>query len=355
MSTSWKVIPLTEAAAHPLYGVKNWLAVFAFGVLMVPLREFSELNRTAHDMGMTMSQLLALNKAFGAYTTFILAFEVAMAVSIYWLLFTKHRSFRLVASCLLLAIWPLFLAVAFVTDATEAGGALGKGILPWAISCAIWVTYLNRSRRVRVTFEQAIRVDLPASRFADARNGPINASNEPRQTPSNHTTRATFSLQKDALTGYQISQDARLPGHTLESSHNHGADPSEEAWATALAEFEGPARRPGLWARSFAGSTGNEAAAKAAYLGHRAAEVQNELHRDLAERLCAQEQDRQRQAESVRNAQEQEIRCKLANEPGRCPNGSCNALIPLSSQACAKCGAIFEPGSVWRVIPVQET
>ena len=68
MSTSWKVIPLTEAAAHPLYGVKNWLAVFAFGVLMVPLREFSELNRTAHDMGMTMSQLLALNKAFGAYT-----------------------------------------------------------------------------------------------------------------------------------------------------------------------------------------------------------------------------------------------------------------------------------------------
>jgi hypothetical protein len=43
MSRLWKKVTLAEAQAHPLYGVKNWLAVFAFGVLLGGLRELGSL------------------------------------------------------------------------------------------------------------------------------------------------------------------------------------------------------------------------------------------------------------------------------------------------------------------------
>ena len=48
MSTHWKKIPLAEAQAHPLYGVKNWLAVFALGVLLGGLLGLGSLNSEAH-------------------------------------------------------------------------------------------------------------------------------------------------------------------------------------------------------------------------------------------------------------------------------------------------------------------
>jgi hypothetical protein len=73
--------------------------------------------------------------------------------------------------------------------------------------------------------------------------------------------------------------------------------PSEDAWATALAEFEGANRHAGLWARAFAESQGNEVAAKAAYLGYRAQELQQIANREIA-RQEAQRQEVQRQEEA---------------------------------------------------------
>jgi hypothetical protein len=44
---------------------------------------------------------------------------------------------------------------------------------------------------------------------------------------------------------------------------------------------------------------------------------------------------------------------EIGNQPkGRCPNPACNAIILLSSQGCAKCGASFETGSAWKVTPI---
>ena len=65
------------------------------------------------------------------------------------------------------------------------------------------------------------------------------------------------------------------------------AAPAEEFWAIALAEFDGASRRPGLWAKSFAGAEGNEAVAKAAYLSERAKQLfaaaqAEHLHREAA-------------------------------------------------------------------------
>ncbi len=207
-----------------------------------------------------------------------------MAGSIYWLLFTKHRSFRLVASCLLLASWPLFLVVAFVTNATGAGGALGSGILPWAGSCAIWVAYLNRSRRVRVTFEHAIRVDSPASQVVATRSAPINASNEPRQTLSVPSMSSNTPLTSP---GWQSS---------FESARPSSANDDEDRWATAIAEFDSDARRAGLWAKSFAKADGNESQAKAAYLQERV----QQLSAEAATREAAEASMRAQAAQTLR-------------------------------------------------------
>ena len=41
-----------------------------------------------------------------------------------------------------------------------------------------------------------------------------------------------------------------------------------------------------------------------------------------------------------------------ANRPkGTCPN--CSTVMPLTSQGCPKCGAIFEEGAVWKLVPVK--
>ncbi len=39
---------------------------------------------------------------------------------------------------------------------------------------------------------------------------------------------------------------------------------------------------------------------------------------------------------------------------GKCPNSSCSAVIPMSSQECPKCGAFFRVGSAWCVLPLGE-
>lgn len=54
------------------------------------------------------------------------------------------------------------------------------------------------------------------------------------------------------------------------------APADESVWAQALAEFDSPARRPGLWAKVFADANGNESVAKAAYLRERVAQLQDD-------------------------------------------------------------------------------
>lgn len=158
MVRRWQQVSLEEAKQHPLYGIKNWLAVFAFAVLLIPLREFGGLRGAAYDAGMTLTQFLSYNEAFGTYAKIVLALETLMAAVIFWLLFTKQRSFRVVTSSLLLAHWPVISLFALATKAPGVGGVIGLGLISWVLSCTVWVTYLQRSRRVRVTFENCVVV-----------------------------------------------------------------------------------------------------------------------------------------------------------------------------------------------------
>jgi hypothetical protein len=127
--------------------------------------------------------------------------------------------------------------------------------------------------------------------------------------------------------------------------------PSESAWATAASEFDGAERRQGLWARVFSETNGAESAAKAAYLRIRATEIEEEEQARAASKTEAEA------AAEFQRREAERIEAKSAYDAlakGACPNYKCRAIIPMNSQACPSCGAIFEEGAVWKVRPWRE-
>jgi hypothetical protein len=94
-----------------------------------------------------------------------------------------------------------------------------------------------------------------------------------------------------------VRQVDGIPGKVIE--------PSEDCWSSALSEFEGPNRRLGLWAKAFAEAAGNEAGAKAAYLGQRANQLHEENEARVAEAYAARLESEMQ--EDKRNAELNEV------------------------------------------------
>lgn len=230
MRKTWKKVPLAEAQIHPLYGVKNWLIVFAIGPILGGLLDLGALSGEAHKAGLTIWELLANESPVISFFLISLWIRAGLVSVIYWALFEKHPNFRLIASSLLLASGPITVLVGAIYPFDGLGQVLAVSLFPWVISCGIWVTYLNRSKRVRVTFDNEILVESP-----DA-----------------------ASLR---------------------------ADLEEALWAIALEEVEGGGRMQGLWAKAYASCNGNEAAAKAAYMRDRVKQLASEaIAREVGER-----------------------------------------------------------------------
>lgn len=341
MRTSWKSVSAAEAAEHPLYGVKNWLAVFAFGVLLGLLREIASLNGEALKAGMSLTALLSVDHPAITFSKIALALDTAVVAVIYWLLFTKQPKFRSGTTWLLLGAFPVLVLLGLLNPFDGLGEAIAMSFFPWAISCAVWVTYLNRSRRVRVTFEHLVRVDEPDS--------PIMV-----QPGAHPTSVSTFALapQQSSPAAAAGSPPASSPTPSVipPQSNTDATSSEEELWARALTEFDSQSRRPGLWARSFSESGGNEAAAKASYLGARVLELRIERQAALAE----QERVAHQQVERERLAKLSEAERAYALLPkGQCP--SCDAVLPLTTEECPKCTATFGPNSAWKLAPLKET
>ena len=179
-----------------------------------------------------------------------------MVVAIYWLLLTKHEAFRKVSSGLLLASWPLIAAIGVLLPGSGVGSELALSFFPWAISCAIWVTYLNRSRRVRVTYENSVSSDEAAA-SRDPTSPAQRDAAEPLQNPPYR--KPTEPVQP---------QDMSKPTSSILNE--------ETLWAKALSELEGDHRRMGLWAKCFSLANGNESQAKASYLRERVSQLAEE-------------------------------------------------------------------------------
>ena len=277
MSSKWQAISPVEAKQHLLYGVKGWLAVFAVGSLLGLGKEAGALNGAAHQAGLTLGQLFALDIPFVKALKLILTVEVLAIAVIYGFLFTKHPKFRPVTTGVMLCTYPLVFVIGIASQVNGLVGELVMGVIPWAISCAVWVTYLQRSERVRVTFEHCVR----ASSHAPA---PAN------EAPRNHVNPVPVAMPVPMRATVPTSSTSQPPSQSTEKkfieksdfasaarsqSANQTLSPTtmtieklteEDYWATAMNEVETGQRRPGLWAKAFAEADGDETKAKVAYL-----------------------------------------------------------------------------------------
>jgi len=181
------------------------------------------------------------------------------------------------------------------------------------------------------------------------------------------TTESLIPVQAESpLTPQRLSENnSKAPVSPLPPQFDvHESEPAEDDWASALHEFEGANRRHGLWAKFFAESNGDEAIAKASYLRHRTSEMHEMRVLDKERENRENKLALQRRADKLRHdemakAQQRARELELDKieerlPKGRCPNRNCNALIPLSSEGCRKCGAVFEPGAAWRVVSIDE-
>ena len=264
-----------------------------------------------------------------------MAVEIAAVLIIYWALLTMQRSFRLIASAVILLSWPLLALVGILTGGDGVADSLGRSLFPWVLSSAIWGTYLNLSRRVRVTFENKVRADDPFAQIANATDG----LRDPAE-PTNPPSIMTGSEKKLNV----VASPSRIDSSSLDT----GLD-EEALWERAIREFDSPQRRMGLWAKVFAASGGNESVAKAAYLSDRFAELRAERFNEMRER----EKANQLAEAQIRKAAISEAERNYALLPkGECPN--CGEVLLLDSTECPKCKAIFGLNSSWKIMPINK-
>jgi hypothetical protein len=146
MSRNWIPLPLVQARAHPLYGRGGWLAVFAIAVVsgLIASGAFWSILLTAE---IPADPIIRFLRTYTAATAFA-------GIVILALFIAGSRSFRAIASILIIAPWPILVAV---YQAELPQNFILGGSVAWLVAAAVWVTYLQRSKRVRVTFEKPCR------------------------------------------------------------------------------------------------------------------------------------------------------------------------------------------------------
>jgi hypothetical protein len=159
MKNTWQLVSPETAKAHPLYGIKGWLLLFAAGNLLGLLAFIGSVRREAFIANMSELEFLAIDHPAITFLKVALALNTVGTAIIYWLLFTKHQKFRAVATWLLLGVFPAIVLLGFLNPFDGLGNMIATTLFPWAISCAVWVTYLQKSERVRVTFEHCLKQD----------------------------------------------------------------------------------------------------------------------------------------------------------------------------------------------------
>jgi hypothetical protein len=341
MSTKWEPIPAEKAKQHSLYGVRGWLAFFCFGILFGPFTDILQVNELAHRGGHSLGQLLAFSDPIIVSLRWIFGLKIVLAAVICWMMIGKTPLFRVATTCLLAATVPaLMLSVVLITG--DPGGHLffPQIFVINPACCVIWCIYFHLSQRVRVTFEHSVRKESAAYEAPATSPSPFAS---PFQSPSPGNS-ILPEVKAQAPEGTGIAAEN---GTVSMSSIDQSVE--EQQWATALAEFEGPNRRPGLWAKSFTNAQGNEVQAKVHYLNARMAEL-TEAHRKLR---AEQEQQRSIALEEQRLAGVAGAQRTYELAPkGICPN--CDGVLLLDSKVCPLCKATFYPGG-WAITPIPQT
>ncbi len=360
MSAQWRPISPIEATIHPLYGVKGWLLVFTIGNFLGPLLTLGQVNSIAFQNDISLRQLLGLDAPEIVFLKVAMLMELVLAAVVLFFLFTKNTLFRLVAIFGRLAFWPLLGLVALSQGISETGNSLAMSFFPWAVSCAVWVTYLQRSRRVRVTFEHCVRED-------EARN-----LAKPASAPSPYVRSITVPVAATTFEEHSISDVARstasiVPQQSLSSQPSPstifaGIPIDEDSiYATVAEELESGKTDKGLWTRLFAECDGDEKQTRVAYIKRRVEKLMD-AERARREQFEQEEAERQRQLaiQEMKTKEEQRSDAGLADsslieaflqgnwatakqilESGVMPFGTTDDGIPLRALATKRCDQLM--------------
>jgi hypothetical protein len=157
-----------------------------------------------------------------------------------------------------------------------------------------------------------------------------------------------------------VIANAEMISQVLAATETATTEPMEEFWAQALHECESATLKAGLWAKALAEAVGDEKVAKATYLRLRAMQLQMQHAENQQALQLLRDQERHVEQEK-QAAQEAEVAALLAkmNEDERAkamlPKGrcqACEAVIPLESEECPHCAALFSEDSQWKVKPL---
>ena len=226
----WQKIPLKEAKQHKLYGIRGWLAALAIPIILQGLISFliiySVLSKKTEVAGMPLSELLSIDEPHITFVKLVVGYQILTTIIILFAFLTKTSGFRALFTWTNIAYFPYVFVAGYNNEFDGVMDILLQEFFPWILTCAIFVTYVQLSKRVRVTYERSIRSD------------------EVREVLD------------------------------------------ESIWALAITEFDGDSRHPGLWAKSLAHANGDESVAKASYLKQRAIEVLQEQERKALKPGC---------------------------------------------------------------------
>ena len=314
MTTQWTKINQNEALKHPLYGVRGWLLVFAIGCCIGPLMSWGQVNSVALQNNITISQLLDVDAPEVSFLKVVLYLELIWSGVVIFLLFTKNSSFRTFTVFSKLAFWPLLALCALNFGLAETGNSLARTFVPWIFSCAIWVTYLQRSERVRVTFERSVRTGR-SNQVSD-----VTHANGCESPVSSSLPKGELEESKDPEPFLRDKNDPDLKSNldvesgNLERRGKIGnfdrrdagvPQPDEDSiYAIVADELESGKTDKGLWTRLFADCSGDEKQTKVLYIKRRFEKLM-EAERIRRVHIAQVESDRIRKAEADAKKSEQ--------------------------------------------------
>lgn len=263
MSAKWQKVSAERAKLHPLYGVRGWLMVLAIGMpfgFVIELARANQFASTGNLWG--LFDFLSTDDPKAKWLSHILMYDLIAVIGFYWTLLGKYTQFRELNIFFLIARFPVYFMITALNRFPGGGVLVVESLFLGLPASLVWGAYYLKSKRVRVTFENSIH-------SSDVSSVSVKGESLRDQGPSSSAT-AISTANIDVRTLVGVSRPSAvlgLPGQTI---------PSDRSWERALAEFDGPSRRAGLWARVFALSDGDEARAKANYLRTRAVELHNE-------------------------------------------------------------------------------
>jgi len=149
----WVEISKEAAIRQGLYGIRGWLLTLALYLLIVfcltlylQLSIFSQLYTPSDLMRNADAQALRL----------VIFIDLLLAAVVLFILFTKYNSFRLLASWLFSLKIFVNLINAFIITVKDENLIIFIYNAQQIVVITLWLIYINKSERVRLTFEHKI-------------------------------------------------------------------------------------------------------------------------------------------------------------------------------------------------------